>query len=143
MSSESSPPANIRPSASAASARVGAAGSVASPIPNTSSIDAVNALDEILTVEGLDGLCVGFNDLAGSMGLSGQVTDRKVIEVTEEVIRKTRLTDKTIGISMGYDREAVTHWLGLGLQWISLGGDFNLLYAKVKGMFDDVRSIER
>ena len=44
---------------------------------------------------------------------------------------------------MGYDREAVTHWLGLGLQWISLGGDFNLLYAKVKGMFDDVRSIER
>ena len=48
-----------------------------------------------------------------------------------------------VGISMGYDREAVTHWLGLGLQWISLGGDFNLLYAKVKGVFDDVRSIER
>jgi len=106
-------------------------------------IDAVNALDEILAVEGLDGLCVGFNDLAGSMGLSGKVTDPKVIEVTEEVIRKTRQTDKTIGISMGYDCEAVTHWLGLGLQWISLGGDFNLLYAKLKGMLDDVCAIER
>ena len=106
-------------------------------------IDAVNALDEILAVEGLDGLCVGFNDLAGSMGLSGKVTDPKVIEVTEEVIRKTRQTDKTIGISMGYNREAVTHWLNLGLQWISLGGDFNLLYAKAKETLDDVRAIER
>jgi len=106
-------------------------------------IDAVNALDEILAVEGLDGLCVGFNDLAGSIGLSGKVTDPKVIEVTEEVIRKTRQTDKTIGISMGYNREAVTHWLNLGLQWISLGGDFNLLYAKAKETLDDVRAIER
>ena len=106
-------------------------------------IDAVNALDEILAVEGLDGLCVGFNDLAGSMGLPGKVTDPKVIEVTEEVIRKTRQTDKTIGISMGYDREAVAHWLAQGLQWISLGGDFNLLYAKVKDTLDDVRSLKR
>ena len=106
-------------------------------------IDAVRALDEILAVEGLDGLCVGFNDLAGSMGLSGQVTNPKVIAVTEEVIRKTRQTDKTIGISMGYDREAVTHWLAQGLQWISLGGDFNLLYAKVKDTLDDVRSLKR
>ena len=106
-------------------------------------IDAVNALDEILAVEGLDELCVGFNDLAGSMGLSGKVTDPKVIEVTEEVIRKTRQTDKTIGISMGYNREAVAHWLDLGLQWISLGGDFNLLYAKAKETLDDVRAIER
>ena len=106
-------------------------------------IDAVDSLDEILAVEGLDALCVGFNDLAGSMGLSGKVTDPAVIAVTEEVIRKTRQTDKTIGISMGYNREAVAHWLGLGLQWISLGGDFNLLYAKVKETLADVHAIER
>ena len=106
-------------------------------------IDAVDSLDEIHAVEGLDALCVGFNDLAGSMGLSGKVTDPAVIAVTEEVIRKTRQTDKTIGISMGYNREAVAHWLGLGLQWISLGGDFNLLYAKVKETLADVHAIER
>jgi len=104
-------------------------------------IDAVTDLDEILAVEGLDGLCVGFNDLAGSMGLSGKVTDPRVVAVTEEVIDKTRHSDKTIGISMGYDREAVAHWLARGLQWISLGGDFNLLYAKVKHTLDDVRAL--
>ena len=104
-------------------------------------IDAVTDLDEILAVEGLDGLCVGFNDLAGSMGLSGKVTDPRVVAVTEEVIDKTRQSDKTIGISMGYDREAVAHWLARGLQWISLGGDFNLLYAKVKHTLDDVRAL--
>ena len=104
-------------------------------------IDAVTDLDEILAVEGLDGLCVGFNDLAGSMGLSGKVTDPRVVAVTEEVIDKTRQSDKTIGISMGYDRDAVAHWLARGLQWISLGGDFNLLYAKVKHTLDDVRAL--
>ena len=106
-------------------------------------IDAVADLNKILAVEGLDGLCVGFNDLAGSMGLSGQITAPQVVAVTEKIIDQTRQTDKTIGISMGYDREAVTHWLKRGLQWISLGGDFNLLYAKVKDTLDDVRAIEQ
>ncbi len=106
-------------------------------------IDAVHALDAILAVRGLDGLCIGFNDLAGSMGLSGKVTDPQVITVAEQIIRKTRQTDKLIGISMGYDREAIAHWLDLGLQWISIGGDFNLLYTKVKDTLDDLRSLER
>ena len=106
-------------------------------------IRAVEAIDDILAVEGLDGLCVGFNDLAGSMGLSGQITDPQVIAATERVIAKTLQTDKTIGISMGYERQAVAHWLDRGLQWISLGGDFNLLYAKFKDVLDDVHSIPR
>ena len=56
---------------------------------------------------------------------------------------KTRQTDKLIGTSMDYDREAVAHWLELGLQWISIGVDFNLLYAKVKDTLDDLRFLKR
>ena len=62
---------------------------------------AAAALDGSLAVEGLDGRCVGFNDLAGAMGLSGQVTDPRVVAVTEEVIDKTRQPDKPLGSAMG------------------------------------------
>ena len=104
---------------------------------------AVEALDDILTVDGLDGLCIGFNDLAGSMGLSGQINDARVIAAAEEVIEKTRQTDKTIGIAMAHDPQAIAHWLDRGLQWISLGGDFNLLYTKLRDVAQDVRALTR
>ena len=104
---------------------------------------AVEALDDILTVDGLDGLCIGFNDLAGSMGLSGQINDASVIAAAEEVIEKTRQTDKTIGIAMGHDPQTIAHWLDRGLQWISLGGDFNLLYTKLRDVAQDVRALTR
>jgi 2-keto-3-deoxy-L-rhamnonate aldolase RhmA len=106
-------------------------------------IRAVEAIDEILAVDGLDGVCIGFNDLAGSMGLSGQVNDARVIAAAEAVIEKTRQTDKTIGIAMGHDRQAIAYWLDRGLQWISLGGDFNLLYAKLREIAEDVRTLPR
>ena len=106
-------------------------------------IHAVEALNDILAVDGLDGLCIGFNDLAGSMELSGQINDARVIAAAEEVIEKTRQTDKTIGVAMGYDPQAIAHWLDRGLQWISLGGDFNLLYTKLRDVAQDVRALPR
>jgi len=47
--------------------------------------------------------------------------------------RKTRQTDKTIGISMGYSREAVTHLSSLGVQRISLGSSIRLRHEKFVG----------
>ena len=44
---------------------------------------------------------------------------------------------------MGHDRQAIAHWLDRGLQWISLGGDFNLLYAKLRDIAEDVRTLPR
>ncbi len=103
-------------------------------------IDAVEAIDEILQVEGLDGLCLGFNDLAGSMGLSGQTTHPDVLAAAEKVVAQTCQTEKWMGVSMGYDPEAVSRWIGLGVQWIGLGSDFHTLYTHTKNMLDEVRS---
>ena len=91
-------------------------------------IDAVEALDEILAVDGLDGVCLGFSDLAGSMGLPGQQGDERVIAVGEQVVKATRQTDKWMGLSMGWDPVQVPAWIERGVQWISISGDFNNLY---------------
>lgn len=103
-------------------------------------INAVEALDEILTVSGLDGLCLGFNDLAGSMGLSGQISHPQVIDVANEVIKKTCQTEKSIGIAMGYDLPAVNAWIEKGVHWISIGSDFFNLFNYSRQMLEELRA---
>ena len=103
-------------------------------------IDAVEAIDDILSVDGLDGLCLGFNDLAGSMSLPGQTNHPRVIEVSEKVVCKTRETKKWMGISMGFDPKTVPKWIELGVQWISLGGDYSNLYAHSAKILNKTRA---
>ncbi|MSR83384.1 MAG: 4-hydroxy-3-methylbut-2-en-1-yl diphosphate synthase [Candidatus Latescibacteria bacterium] len=106
-------------------------------------VDAARDLDAILAVEGLDGICVGFNDLAGSMGLAGQPGHPRVLALAEEVVRRTRQTPKYAGVAMGFDLPTVRHWMDLGVQWFSLGGDFGLLYAGTRQMLEQIRALPR
>jgi 2-dehydro-3-deoxyglucarate aldolase len=48
-------------------------------------IDAVNNLEEILDVEGVDGFIVGPYDLSGSLGVPGQFENKNVKEALEKV----------------------------------------------------------
>ena len=65
-------------------------------------VDAVGALDD-MRVDGLDGVCLGFSDLAGSMGLPGQQARPDVIAMGEDDVRRTRQADQWMGLSMGWD----------------------------------------
>ena len=104
-------------------------------------IDAVQALDDILAVEGLDGVCLGFNDLAASMGLAGQTNHPRVLQTAGAVVQQTRRAGRWMGLAMGYDREAVQQWVDQGVRWLSLGGDFNSLHAYAKGVLEEVRTL--
>jgi len=103
-------------------------------------IDAVNNLDEILQVEGLDGICLGFSDLAGSLGLPGQQGHEKVVAISEDVVQRTRQTDKWMGLSMGWDPVTVPAWIELGVQWISISGDFNNLFTTATQILQAARN---
>ena len=104
-------------------------------------VDAVNSIEEILSIDGLDGICIGFNDLAGSVGLSGQINHTEVRAMTESVIKSALKNGKTAGIAMGFDLDIISHYHRLGIQWISIGGDFNLLYSKLKEVVSETRSL--
>ncbi|MCC7263048.1 MAG: 4-hydroxy-3-methylbut-2-en-1-yl diphosphate synthase [Candidatus Latescibacteria bacterium] len=104
-------------------------------------LDAARDLDAILAVEGLDGICLGFNDLAASMGLAGQTSHPEVLALAEAVVRRTRQTPKYAGVAMGFDLAAVQHWRNLGVQWFSLAGDFGLLFGAAKNMLDQLRGL--
>ena len=90
-------------------------------------IDAVNNLDVILAVPGLDAVCTGQFDLAASMGLLGQVGHPRVIEAIERIIARARHAHVPVGHMLGTDPHTAYDWLRRGAQFVSVGQDFTFL----------------
>jgi 2-keto-3-deoxy-L-rhamnonate aldolase RhmA len=89
--------------------------------------EAVKNLDSILAVEGLSGIVIGPNDLAGSMGLSGSPDRPEVVATIEKVIHAARAAQKFVGIGSSDEPEALVGWARRGVHWVSMGADFQLL----------------
>jgi 2-keto-3-deoxy-L-rhamnonate aldolase RhmA len=93
--------------------------------------EAVKNLDAILAVEGLSGIVIGPNDLAGSMGHSGQPDRPEIVAAIEKVITAARAAGKFVGIGSSDDPEALARWARRGVHWLSMGADFLLLRKAV------------
>lgn len=110
-------------------------------------IDAVKNLDEILKVDGLDSICIGPNDLSGSLGKLGQPNHPDCIKARDTIIEKVRKTDKILGIATGFDMttkgENIRQLIEKGVQWVSLNADFANLYAYSKMVYDGMRNIDK
>ena len=89
--------------------------------------DAVENLDEILSVPNLSGIAIGRADLSASMGLTGQWDHADVVEVVEGIIRKARKKNLLVGMGGSDDAEVAGEWVRKGVQWIQMGGDFSLM----------------
>ena len=105
-------------------------------------IDAVNDLDAILQVPGLDGIVLGRNDLSGSMGILGQAQNPKLLEVIDTVFAKTRQAEKFLGVSIGPNLDTVREWAQKGVQWFALGEECGHILDGSKAIVDAVRKID-
>ena len=103
-------------------------------------IDAVNNLDEILSVQGLTGIVVGPNDLSGSMGHMGEPRHPAVLKAIETVIAKARQSGVFVGIAVGDDPEVLVEWVDKGMQWVLMGCDFTLLLRAATQVSRQVRA---
>lgn len=83
-------------------------------------IDAVNDLDRILALPGLDSILVGPYDLSASMGKHGQFNDPEVSAVYDEVARKTKEAGIILGAALGSDYAA---WKRRGVDYMAIKGD--------------------
>ncbi len=61
-------------------------------------INAVNNIDEILSVKGVDSIMVGALDLSGSMGLLGQTDDDRVEAAVQKVLAAAKRAGMPCGI---------------------------------------------
>ena len=87
-------------------------------------VEAINNIDEIVKVKGIDVLFIGSGDLSQSMGYPGQQTHPEVQAVMEKGVKRIRDAGITVGVSC--PDALVPKFLGLGVQYFH-GNVANLL----------------
>ncbi|MCC8190721.1 MAG: 4-hydroxy-3-methylbut-2-en-1-yl diphosphate synthase [Planctomycetes bacterium] len=111
-------------------------------IPQIEDYRAVEHLEEILAVPGIDALVCGPMDLSGSMGKLTQLSDPEVQRVFDAFVAKSKRAGVPVGASFGYGAngdDLIAEWLGRGVDFLSVGSDFNFLAAGAAAVFSKVR----
>ena len=103
-------------------------------------IDAVNNIDDLLAVPGIDVYCLGPNDLSGSLNKLGEHDDPEVRAAIETVAKKVVASGRILGSSGGYSAESFARWMDLGVKWINVGGDVSSLLQTSRQILEDARS---
>lgn len=85
-------------------------------------------LDEILAVEGVDGVFFGSADLAASYGYLGQSTHPEIVRAIEVGLAKVCLAGKAGGV-LGGDRKVIQRYIQAGARFVAVGVDALLLAA--------------
>ena len=91
------------------------------------TVSALDELDQIVAIDGLDSLVVGPYDLSGSMGMLGQVRHPQVVDAIKTITEKARAAGRYVGIGMDADAEHAVLAAQWGVQWIQCGGDFSYM----------------
>jgi 4-hydroxy-2-oxoheptanedioate aldolase len=87
---------------------------------------ALDNLDAIAAIEGVDGVFIGPADLSASMGYVGQLTHPAVNAAIEDAIARINRAGKAAGI-LTTDEALAKHYLELGALFVAVGLDTNLL----------------
>ena len=101
--------------------------------------EALENLDEILAVPGLTSVVVGPNDLAASLGFTGQPGHAEVIRAIDTVIAKSRAAGVPMGLAVGDDPDALAQWIDKGVNWLSIAADFVLLTRRASQLASRLR----
>ena len=102
------------------------------------STQALENLDEIADVEGVDCLWVGHMDLTQSMGIVGQLEHRDFLAALDRVAQAARSRGKFAGIQPGSLEQAVD-WLALGYNLISYSADIAVYAGALASQVEQVR----
>lgn len=92
------------------------------------NIGAVDELEKIVTIEGVDAFIIGPCDLAASMGHFNDLRHPDVVEAMKYVITTSHAAHIPIGVSYGFcSYEDIEFWRDMGVDMISLAADTDLL----------------
>ena len=87
---------------------------------------AVDHIDDLLSVPGVDAALIGPEDLSISMGFPGQTKDPVVVEAIEKVIASAQKHGVVAGIHMG-NIEALKQWMKKGMRLIMYSSDLGFI----------------
>lgn len=93
----------------------------------------IAALDEILQVEGVDGVFIGPADLSTDMGFQGNSAAPEVRAVIADALSRIKAAGKAPGI-LGISDEATQAYLDMGAQFLAVGIDVVILAQNARAL---------
>jgi 4-hydroxy-2-oxoheptanedioate aldolase len=101
---------------------------------------AMNNLDEILAVDGIDGVFIGPSDLSASMGYTGDAGHPKVVELICNGLQKITAAKKYAGL-LCLDPNLTQTYIKQGAGFVGIGVDTLLLANAAKQLADSVKNV--
>ena len=110
-------------------------------MPQIEHADAVEDIEAILAVDGIDCVMVGPFDLSASLGQPGELDHPAVTNAIRRVARACHRAGKHAGIFAGTPEFAKT-WRAEGFQVVAVGADVALLAGAASALLGALRSSE-
>lgn len=97
------------------------------------SVKGLENLDEILKIDGIDGIFIGAVDLSATMGYQGNPNHPEVKTVVIDAIQRIRAAGKAAGI-LSTQHEATQQYLDLGTDFVAVGVDTSVLINSLRDL---------
>lgn len=94
---------------------------------------ALENLEAIAAVEGVDGIFIGPSDLAASLGFPGNPYAPEVVATIETAIQRIQAAGKPAGI-LAFDEEYLHRCIAQGTTFTAVGGDIALLLGGARNL---------
>lgn len=105
------------------------------------TVEAIGRIEEIASVEGVDGVFFGPADIAASMGLNGQITSEAVWAEIQSAGARVQALGKPVGTLVG-DPELTRRVLDAGFLFVAIGSDLGVLARGAESLLARVRGWE-
>ncbi|KAM0332347.1 hypothetical protein ACHAQA_002624 [Verticillium albo-atrum] len=93
-------------------------------IPMIETLEALELVDEIAALEGVDSLLIGTNDLTAEMGIPGDYENPRVTEAYQRTIDACRKHGKWVGVGGLHSRlDLVEKFCAMGARWVMAATD--------------------
>ena len=91
------------------------------------SPEAIDNVDSIAAVDGVDVILIGTNDLCMEMGIPGDYSNPKVKDSYIKVIEACKKYGKTPGMGGVYNEELMSEYIKMGMRFILSGSDLSFM----------------
>ncbi len=108
-------------------------------IANIESVPALQCLDDLLSVEGLDAVFIGPHDLSVSLGLPEQYDHPDFEAAVRSIIHQTRAKGLSIGIHFSLEPERQIRWMKEGVNIVVHSFDVALFSQRLQHDMDIIK----
>lgn len=103
--------------------------------------EAMEAVDEIAAVEGVDCVLMGTNDLCATMGIPGQIGHEKIVDAYAQIVAACDKAGNYAGMGGVYDEALMEKYMKMGVRVAQGGGDTALMMAAGKARMQFLRTL--